>query len=143
MNRGNRSRKQRVSLMSPAQSSSSPRTRTLLAVASNRGHARRIQKRAPVSRWWRVFAGRTRNLRLTRENIILANGSNEVINFCPRLLHRGDDVITSGTLSSPQIDRDAFRRAHGGNAKPGLPAGPRSDPRCDRQNPPHFHPQPQ
>jgi histidinol-phosphate aminotransferase len=37
-----------------------------------------------------------RNLRLTRENIILANGSNEVIEFLAHaFLHRGDDVITS------------------------------------------------
>jgi histidinol-phosphate aminotransferase len=36
------------------------------------------------------------NLRVARENIILANGSNEVIEFLGHaFLHRGDDVITS------------------------------------------------
>ena len=126
-NRANRSRKPRANWAPMRTKSSSwPRMRIRSARRqSARGDARGARERASLSGWRRFLfarsAGRTK-LGVTRDNLILGNGSNEVIEFLGHaFLNRGDEIITSrARIYRLQIDRRNFRRANDRSAQPGL-----------------------
>ena len=84
-------------------------------------------------------------LGLRPENVILGNGSNEVLEFLGHaFLNPGDDVITSQSrVFRLQVDRDLVWRAGDRSVQPGLSAGlGRNAGRGHTENPAHFRPKP-
>ncbi len=78
------------------------------------------------------------------ENIILGNGSNEVIEFLGHaFLNLDDDVITSEyAFIVYKLIASSFGARTIETPSPGLSAGPRCDAGCNNaENPAYFYPQ--